>query len=222
MRTLLSKIAPAKLFIVRGTSEDYSSLISMAKSCKIPEIFAPSNGQCISFQVLMEKLQLQIPSKLIPSNIKTIKSPSAAGDCTVCLLQGSVTTTVNSNGTILQYTDKVSKEISNDNSTEATTDHEETDGEGLPPAAPVTNCFKIRDSTVGAISMGEVAFTTLKQQLETAGIETEIKLVSAGTVLVCDKQVVIRKEKNNFSIEGPPVPAFFEARKALYQQFVFI
>lgn len=221
MKSLLSKVAPVKLFILRGTSDDCTALANMARACKIQDVYAPSNRQSASFQVLMEKLQLQIPSTHIPSNMKIMKN-GTSGDCAVCLLQGSVTTTMGSSGTVMRYMDKIVKESNNgDTSADATTDHEETDGEVYHPA-PVISGLKIQDDTVGAISMGEVAFTTLKQHLESVGIETEIKLISAGTVLICGKQVVIRKEKNNFSIEGPPVPAFFEARKALYQQFVFI
>lgn len=42
-------------------------------------------------------------------------------------------------------------------------------------------------------------------------------------MLICREQVVIRKEgHNDFVIEGPPVPAYFEARSLLYQQFGFV
>ncbi len=211
MKTTLSKIAPGKVVAVRGSEQDCMMLANLAKSCKIQDIFSPSNGESVSFQVMMEKLQLKISSTHIPSNIKTMKTASS-GDCTVCLLQGSVAMT----GGVLSYTDKVSKDHANDMTGEGGIDNE-TDGEVFHSSAAPQG-LKIQDETVGAISMGEVAFTTLRQQLEAAGIET----VPNGAVLICAGQVLIRKEKNNFSIEGPPIPAFFEARKALYQQFVFI
>jgi Cleavage and polyadenylation factor 2 C-terminal len=51
----------------------------------------------------------------------------------------------------------------------------------------------------------------------------EFRLTSAGGVLVCGGQVIIRKEgDNDFVIEGPPTQAYFEARKALYQQYAFV
>ena len=42
-------------------------------------------------------------------------------------------------------------------------------------------------------------------------------------MLICKDQVVIRKEgHNDFIIEGPPIPTYFETRKLLYQQFGFV
>ncbi len=43
------------------------------------------------------------------------------------------------------------------------------------------------------------------------------------TILICEKQVIIRKERDNdFIIEGPPVPAYWAARKIIYSHFAFL
>jgi len=83
--------------------------------------------------------------------------------------------------------------------------------------------LRIVDPTVGVISMGEITLNNLKQYLETSmGIPTEFRIGVTGGVLVCDSQIFIRKDGNQFSMEGPPINRFYEVRKALYQQFAFI
>jgi hypothetical protein len=42
-------------------------------------------------------------------------------------------------------------------------------------------------------------------------------------VLVCGQQVIVRKENDNdFIVEGPPVPVYFQVRKVLYEHFAFV
>jgi hypothetical protein len=42
-------------------------------------------------------------------------------------------------------------------------------------------------------------------------------------MLVLAGQVIVRKEnENDFIVEGPPVAAYYQVRKALYQQFSYI
>lgn len=75
------------------------------------------------------------------------------------------------------------------------------------------------------VSVGEVMINTLKQKIEQRGISVVFQLgtTGAGSLLVCAQQVIVRKESgNNFVIEGPPVPAYWEVRKALYEHFAFV
>lgn len=73
-----------------------------------------------------------------------------------------------------------------------------------------------------AVSVGEVTLNALKQKLEQRGVTVEFKLSSVGGMLVCGGQVLMKKQENDFVLEGPPVPAYWEARKALYEHFAFV
>lgn len=77
---------------------------------------------------------------------------------------------------------------------------------------------------IGVVSVGEVQLNSLRLLIEAAGISVEVRNdVSKGAILICDDQVMIRKVNvNDYVIEGPPVPAYYEARRVLYQQFAFV
>jgi len=77
---------------------------------------------------------------------------------------------------------------------------------------------------IGVVSVGEVQLNGLRLLIEAIGITVEVRNdVSKGAILICDDQVMIRKVNvNDYVIEGPPVPAFYEARRVLYQQFAFV
>jgi hypothetical protein len=79
------------------------------------------------------------------------------------------------------------------------------------------------DEAIGVISFGEVTLIQMKQQLDAIGIKTDFRVGSLGGILVCNEQVIISKDQfNHFHLEGPPIKAYFEARKILYQQFAFV
>ena len=94
-----------------------------------------------------------------------------------------------------------------------------------------------------AISVGEITLNTLKTHLETLNYNIEFKLTPKGAVLICDNQVIIRKNDdvssrepsrtnvtagggdvitNDFVLEGPPVKVYWEIKKILYDKFAFI
>lgn len=164
--------------------------------------------------------------------------------CTVCVLEGEVsavdTTASTQDGTrLIKYlgTSASSDSAKGGSTTAATgetgvTDNEDDEGEEgdiwngsgggskIPAQTSVPAVLpQDEEASLGVVSMGEVTLTQLKQLLESAGIKTEFR---AGGILICAEQVVIRKDNNNFSIEGPPVKAFFEARRVLYNQFAFL
>jgi len=84
--------------------------------------------------------------------------------------------------------------------------------------------LELENMNIGLVSVGEIKLNSLKPLIEAAGITVQTRIVTGGVVLVCADQVIIRKKKdsNDFIIEGPPIPAFYEARKALYKQYVFV
>ena len=77
---------------------------------------------------------------------------------------------------------------------------------------------------IGVVSVGEVKLNSLRLLIEAIGISVEVRNdVSKGAILICDDQVMIRKiNTHDYIIEGPPVPAYYEARRVLYQQFAFV
>jgi hypothetical protein len=101
---------------------------------------------------------------------------------------------------------------------------EEEHAPGTTEPAVRDQRVEIEDSGVGVVSMGEVTLSSLRQLIEASGVSVEFRVDSEGAVLICGGQVMIRKSNasSDFTLEGPPVPAFYEARKALYQQFAFV
>lgn len=80
-----------------------------------------------------------------------------------------------------------------------------------------------KDVPSSLLSVGEVMLNTLKQMLEGKGVTVEFIVSATGSLLLCNSQVIIRKEReNDFTIEGPPVGAYFEARRALYELFACV
>jgi hypothetical protein len=79
-----------------------------------------------------------------------------------------------------------------------------------------------------AVSVGEVSFNALKAALIAAGVATESVTAatpdgSVSTILVCEKQVFVKRSgENDFEVEGPPVAAFWATRKVLYAHFAFL
>lgn len=84
--------------------------------------------------------------------------------------------------------------------------------------------LQVDNPIIGVVSVGEVQLNSLRLLIEAVGISVEVRNdVSKGAILICDDQVMIRKVNlNDYVIEGPPVPAYYEARRVLYQQFAFV
>ena len=230
IKNLIAKVSPNKLFVVRGVEKDCDALVTYAKNNGI-EAFAPSNRHPVSIQTYTERLKVQIPRKFAPRNAKVVRasavnqgdnSGSQVSACTVCVLKGEVSiadVTNQQEGTrVVNYLGM----REDDKDKEAVTDGE-TDGEIPHVVDEDQKPLKVENDNVGVVSVGEVALKTLEQLIKQAGVQVEVRhAASGGIFLVCDDQVIIRKENNNFSIEGPPIQAFFEARKALYQQVAFV
>lgn len=77
------------------------------------------------------------------------------------------------------------------------------------------------------ISVGEMTLPAIKGLIEVKSLPVELRLSSTGAVLICDGQVIIRKVgttdgSNEIVIEGPPVRAFWEAKKAVHDRVAFV
>ncbi len=243
IKTLTTKVSPTRLVVLRGAAADCEAVLDFAKAAGI-EAHAPANNVCVSFQVLSEKLKVQIPQNLLPGSMKALRVFSAASaglsdtKCSVTTLGGQVLEARSSAGQegtrLVKYQGAAAEttelavgsaqslhvvEGDEDNSAEMAVD-------GAPAVAAADSLdevFTVRDTNIGVVSVGEVTLSSLRQLIETTGTAVEFRLSGVGGILVCDGQVVISKDANNeFVLEGPPVPAFYVARKALYQQFAFV
>lgn len=95
VKTLTAKVTPARLLVLHGAAADCDAVVQYAKSVGISEAHAPLNGQSISFSVLSERLEVQIPqSLLLPASMKPLRVYSSAKarledtKCTVSTLSG--------------------------------------------------------------------------------------------------------------------------------------
>ena len=95
IKTVLTKIAPARVVVLRGAESDCEAVASFARTGGA-EAFAPGNGEAVSFEVQTSRIRLQIPSSLAPG-IKTVRGQGHGVDgkgskaCDVCSISGPVT-----------------------------------------------------------------------------------------------------------------------------------
>lgn len=85
-----------------------------------------------------------------------------------------------------------------------------------------------------AFFFSSLSFLTMSRHLSTIMLYYHLTLLFLTCFFFCSffiffifvynlQQVIVRKESDNdFVIEGPPVHAYWEARKALYQQYAFV
>jgi len=221
LKTIISKVTPARLLVLRGNDADCSSLLTYAKANGI-EGFAPRNRSTVSFEVRSEKLRVQIPQSLLPSSMRAVKLYSSASNtlvdtkCSVTAIAGLL----EESRSLAQEGTRLVKYQGESQATEQEGENEEPNqGE----VATRDQKLQLSDGCIGVVSVGEVTLNSLGQLISASGTSVEFRIDSQGAVLVCGDQVLIRKENtSDFAIEGPPVPAFYEARRALYQQFAFV
>jgi hypothetical protein len=243
LKMVVSKMTPARLVVLRGSEADCSSLLSFAKTNHI-EGFAPATRSSVAFEVRSEKLRVQVPSGLLPSAMRPIRvfqsttGSVAESKCSVVALRGLLEESRISGeeGTkLIKYqgvqgpaadaSGAMDESKGGEGSAVEVVGGEpgmqvDGDAEGVPV---MQQKVTLADSSIGVVSVGEVTLNSLKLLIEAAGTPVENKIDARGALLVCGDQVVVRKERlGDFAIEGPPVPAFYEARKALYQQFAFV
>jgi len=267
VKALVAKVQPARVVVLRGRSEDCdimaqqigssmmaaASLSSGGASSASPVAcsFAPANNESVSFTVRTDRVNLLIPSLLLPAAIKELRmgSLSADGGSTSCILSAisgvaqeqAIAANSSSTGSGLRKVRLISSGTESAAEVAAPPaggDDEEAevmpdefgfrtvdDGSGI-----AQNCLaplpQNRENVT--VSVGEVSFNTLKTALQNAGIATESVTAtsrdgSVGTVLVCQQQVMIRRAaENDFTVEGPPVAAYWAVRKVLYSHFAFL
>lgn len=223
IKTLVSKVTPTRLLVLRGDDADSNAMLNYAKANGI-EGYAPRNRSTVSFEVRSEKLKMQIPQSLLPASMKPVKVFSSATNglvdtkCSVTALSGLLeeSKAIQQEGTRLIKYQGASADAEGDGGDPQFQQNYES-------LALRDQSVVLSDSCIGVVSVGEVTLNSLRQLIEASGTAVEFRIDAQGAVLVCGDQVIIRKENlSDFAIEGPPVPAFYEARRALYQQFAFV
>lgn len=228
IKTLVSKVTPTRLLVLRGDDADCNAMLNYAKANGI-EGYAPRNRSTVSFAVRSEKLKVQIPQSLLPASMKAVRVFSTTANalvdtkCSVTALAGLLeeSKAIQQEGTRLVKYQGPTEEF-----TDAETGNsgiQQQEAEAQQALALRDQTVAMSDSCIGVVSVGEVTLNSLRQLIEATGTSVEFRIDAQGAVLVCGDQVLIRKENlSDFAIEGPPVPAFYEARRALYQQFAFV
>lgn len=215
-KALLTRVTPNKLLVIKGAEEDFSSVMAHCKTNGI-ECYAPQNRHSVTFSMHADHLQIHIPHHLLPKHYaKFTKSAtsSLAGDCTVYSLQGEVMLTAQSwsagsqeGSRLLRY--QGVKGVENE--------QEDDNEQDL-----FKQLLQLEEERLGAVSVGEVTLNQLKQAYEAIGMKAEFHIGSQGGVLMINDQVILRKENNNFVIEGPPIKTYYDVRRVLYQQCAFL
>lgn len=134
-----------------------------------------------------------------------------------------ITSIIDSTNAVVAITS--SNAMSSDEVKDASCDEDTSGGRGGGGVGEeLLQLHMVDNPIIGVVSVGEVQLNSLRLLIEAVGISVEVRNdVSKGAILICDDQVMIRKVNvNDYVIEGPPVPAYYEARRVLYQQFAFV
>jgi hypothetical protein len=215
------QLIPSQMKVIRTTNENQDSISSSSSS----SASSSTGGQCT---VALLKGIISTNEMVTPDGIRVVKylgEKASAGPTT-----GAQAVIAKVESIKVEESDETKPEI------EELMEIEEQEEE--PDSLPVIPILKPGeakeeeieelipppiDETIGVISFGEVTLIQMKQQLDAIGIKTDFRVGSLGGILVCNDQVIISKDQfNHFHLEGPPIKAYFEARKILYQQFAFV
>lgn len=247
VKTAMQKVLPARVVVLRGTAEDCQAVAMCAQSC-LPnvETFTPASGTSVSFSVRADRISLYLPPLLLPKAMREIRrtgqETTVGGEsaCTICAIGGKV---AESTDTMKEGTRVLRLQASADTASQASGGSMtvvdgsnplgsgvvggEMEGENAGFASLAAAPLELVQPAIGMISVGEVSLNALKTALEKAGLVVEaFSARSSGSVrtyLVCETQVVIRKDnENDFVVEGPPVAAFYQARKIIYKHFAIV
>jgi len=250
IRTIISTVNPARLVVVRGFEKDCNEIVNYSRSSGI-DSHAPKNKETVSFRVFAGRVRVDVPPKSLPSTRRSIRGlpPSALQGgkdvmCTVCTIHGNLHEVVDapsSDGTRVVRLEAVTPADAStasvgaagaaaivDGEDEMVGDEDQQDIDEVVAAKSEEFMLSDLDSAAasgvsGLVSVGEVTFERLKKEIKRQLDQRDTTIDFRGGMLVVGGQVMVRKEnENDFVIEGPPIPIFWEVKKALSTQFVWI
>ena len=226
-KILISKINPTRVAVIRGSENDCENMMNTIKATSV-DCYSPKNNESVSFKIQGGSVRLSIDPSFLPPVRKVKGIPDGESQEVVCQLyslNGRVAESEATEGVRnVKWKGGAEDELNVEQPVnEEAVEKEETAIDDIVPENDENEMqLEIGQSTSSLVSIGEVTLNSLKQQIEANGITVEYRIGSEGAMLVLLGQVLIRKDVNNFIIEGPPIPIFWEARKALYQQFSFV
>ena len=253
VKAVVMKLQPARVLALRGSSSDCEAVkYAMGQLSNVglssDSSFAPANGESVEFSVRTDRVNLLIPSALLPAAEKKLVADNV-GSVVLSAVNGTaqeVARSTSGTGAGIRKVRLMSTAADTAEAALAAEKEKEELDEGEEGAAggqqeadefgfstmtsddPLSSGALPEHGDCVAVSLGEVSLNALVAALLQAGISTESMTDSSadgsvGTVLVCEKQVMVRKSgENDFSIEGPPVAAYWAVRKVLYQHFAFL
>ena len=247
VKAVVMKLQPARVLALRGTSGDCEAVQSALGQLTTVGLssensYAPTNGESVEFSVRTDRVNLLIPSALLPAAEKKLVAANV-GSVVLSAVNGTAQEVARSTSGAGAGIRKVRLMSTAADTAEAALAAEKEElGEGEDGAEQEADEFgfsTMSDDPLSsgalpehgdcvAVSLGEVSLNALVAALQEAGIATESMTASSadgsvGTVLVCEKQVMVRRSgENDFSIEGPPVAAYWAVRKVLYAHFAFL
>ena len=267
VKALTARVQPSRVVVLRGRSQDCdavaqqlgtlsttapkASLVGTANTgATTCTSFAPANFETVRFTVRTDRVNLLIPSALLPASMKELHRSNASlevsgsGSCTLSSVSGiaqeqaiASSNAASASGFGWRKVRLITSNTeSNTENTAVVVAEEEdvptADEFGFATAVGGINAAKciepIPQRHNVTVSVGEVSFNALKAALLQAGIATEsVTATSAdgqvGTMLVCEQQVMIKRAaENDFVVEGPPVAVYWAVRKVLYAHFAFL
>lgn len=83
VKFLITKLAPSRVVVIRGSVSDCDSLVSYAKTIQI-DAHAPFNGETIAFTIPVDRIRLQIPLSLMPKRLHVVRGLNASSKETQC------------------------------------------------------------------------------------------------------------------------------------------
>ena len=227
-KILLSKVNPTRVAVIRGSENDCENLMNTIKATSV-DCYCPKNNESVSFKVQGGSVRLSIDPSFLPTVRKVKGIPDGESQEVVCQLYSLNGRVAESDATtegirIVKWKGGTEDEVLAEQpaNEEGVEKDEAAIDDVVPEIYENEMQLEISQSTSSLVSIGEVTLNSLKQQIEANGTAVEYRIGSEGAMLVLLGQVLIRKDVNNFIIEGPPIPTFWEARKALYQQFSFV
>lgn len=215
-----------------------STMDTQIQSATEVSLFIPKLMENISISVSSNVMKLMIPNQLAASSqqITTVTGSRLSTStsktnqnqketsCQVSSINGMIKEVVLSEYSLRKNDMKVVKLVDNKKPTSSVSTSVSTSGTHSQDLTVNKAFLNQMVPSVGLVAIGEVSMNTLKNKLESTGIHVEYKnLTNNGSILVCNNQIIITKvNAQDFILEGPLIPIYYEIRKILYGQYSFI
>ncbi|KAK9476182.1 beta-lactamase-like protein [Lipomyces japonicus] len=195
IQMIIPQLQPRKVILISGTTQQSESLSAGLRNAGIEEVYVPEADTSINASMDTSAFEVTISSELA----KLIKwQDTAGGEYSVAQIKGK----------LLRV-----EQLAKDNSTAAADNADDQTDTNELELLPITT--KQEHATAAGLTkpvmVGDVRLAELKRRLISNGHRAEFR---GEGMLLCDKQVVVRKLDNNeILVEGGVGKEFYEVRK---------